>query len=55
MVGDSRNDAAAARAAGCPVVLVSYGYNHGEPVREVDADGYIDSLAELPALVLRGR
>ena len=50
MVGDSRNDAAAARAAGCPVVLVTYGYNHGEPVRSVDADGYIDSLAELPAL-----
>ncbi|MCC2633004.1 phosphoglycolate phosphatase [Ramlibacter sp.] len=48
MVGDSRNDAAAARAAGCPVVLVTYGYNHGEPVRGVvDADGYLDSLAEL--------
>ena len=44
MVGDSRNDAAAARAAGCPVVLVTYGYNHGEPVRAVDADGYLDSL-----------
>jgi phosphoglycolate phosphatase len=55
MVGDSRNDAAAARAAGCPVVLVSYGFNHGEPVGEVDADAYIDSLAELPALLLRGR
>ena len=34
MVGDSSNDAAAARAAGCPVVLVSYGYNHGEPVAQ---------------------
>ena len=47
MVGDSSNDARAARAAGCPVVLVTYGYNHGEPVRGVDADGFIDSLAEL--------
>lgn len=47
MVGDSSNDARAARAAGCPVVLVTYGYNHGEPVREVDADGFLDSLAEL--------
>ena len=47
MIGDSSNDAAAARAAGCPVVLVTYGYNHGEPVRDVDADGFIDSLAEL--------
>lgn len=47
MVGDSSNDAQAARAAGCPVVLVSYGYNHGRPVREVDADGFVDALAEL--------
>lgn len=54
MVGDSRNDAAAAHAAGCPVVLVTYGYNHGEPVRAVPADGYLDSLAGLPAL-LRAR
>ena len=38
MVGDSSNDAAAARAAGCPVVLVSYGYNHGEPVADAGAD-----------------
>ena len=47
VVGDSRNDAAAARAAGCPVLLVTYGYNHGEPVKNVDADGYLDSLADL--------
>ena len=47
MLGDSRNDAQAARAAGCPVWLVTYGYNHGQPVRAVDADGFIDSLEEL--------
>jgi len=47
MIGDSSNDARAARAAACPVVLVTYGYNHGEPVRGVDADGFVDSLAEL--------
>ena len=47
MVGDSSNDAQAARAAGCPVVLVTYGYNHGQPVRAVDADGWVDSLALL--------
>jgi phosphoglycolate phosphatase len=51
MVGDSSNDARAARAAGCPVVLVTYGYNHGEPVRGVDADGYLDSLAQIDAVV----
>lgn len=48
MVGDSSNDAQAARAAGCPVVLVTYGYNHGLPVQVVDADGWVDSLNELP-------
>ena len=53
MVGDSSNDAAAARAAGCPVVLVSYGYNHGEPVSGVDADGVVDCLADLPGLLAR--
>lgn len=47
MVGDSSNDARAARAAGCPVVLVSYGYNHGEPISAVDADGIIDSIADV--------
>jgi phosphoglycolate phosphatase len=47
MVGDSSNDARAARAAGCPVVLVSYGYNHGEPVTGVDTDGVIARLDEL--------
>ena len=49
MIGDSSNDAQAARAAGCPVLLVTYGYNHGAPVRAVDADGFVDSLAELAA------
>lgn len=47
VIGDSRNDAQAARAAGARVVLVTYGYNHGEPVRGVDADGWVDRLDEL--------
>lgn len=49
MVGDSSNDARAAHAAGCKVVLVTYGYNHGEPIRGVKADGFVDSLTELVA------
>lgn len=52
MVGDSRNDAQAARAAGCPVWLMTYGFNHGEPVREVPAEGYLDRLDQWPALGL---
>ncbi len=47
MLGDSQNDAQAARAAVCPVVLVTYGYNHGEPIRGVDCDGFIDQFTEL--------
>ncbi len=53
MVGDSSNDARAARAAGCPVVLVTYGYNHGEPVRGVDADAFLDTLADVPKWMLQ--
>src|SRR5690606_13891678 len=53
MVGDSRNDALAARAAGCPVVLMTYGYNHGEPVRRVDAEAHLERLDELPARLLQ--
>ncbi|MCB2024238.1 MAG: phosphoglycolate phosphatase, partial [Ottowia sp.] len=51
MVGDSSNDAQAARAAGCPVVLMTYGYNHGEPVQSAGADALLDALTGLPALI----
>ena len=44
MIGDSSNDASAARAAGCPVVLATYGYNHGEPVEAAGADALYERL-----------
>jgi phosphoglycolate phosphatase len=47
MVGDSRNDAQAADAAGCPLVLVSYGYNHGENIRAVPAREHVNRLDEI--------
>lgn len=47
MIGDSANDAAAARAAGCDVVLVTYGYNHGEPIIDVAARQHLDRLDAL--------
>jgi phosphoglycolate phosphatase len=50
-VGDSGNDALAASAAGCTVALVTYGYNHGQPIRSVQADFYLDSLVELAPLL----
>ena len=50
VIGDSANDALAARAAGCPVVLVRYGYNHGEPIERVDADAFVDRLDHIDPL-----
>ncbi|MFK4707158.1 phosphoglycolate phosphatase [Roseateles asaccharophilus] len=47
MVGDSRNDAEAANAAGCPLVLVTYGYNHGEDIRAVAALQHVSRLDEV--------
>ncbi len=47
MIGDSSNDAQAAHAAGCKLVLLSHGYNHGQPIREVPAHLHLDSLAEI--------
>jgi phosphoglycolate phosphatase len=46
VVGDSRSDVGAARAAGCPVIAVSYGYAHG-PVADLRADRVIDRMGEL--------
>ncbi len=48
LVGDSVNDTQAARAAGMPVILVSYGYNRGQDVRELNPDGVVESLADVP-------
>ncbi len=43
-IGDSSNDAEAARAAGCRSLTVPYGYNHGKPVQSVDTDGIVGTL-----------
>jgi phosphoglycolate phosphatase len=51
MIGDSVNDAAAARAAGCPVFCVTYGYNEGHDVRALDVDAIVPSLAEAVRLI----
>jgi phosphoglycolate phosphatase len=54
-VGDSINDAQAARAAGMPVYLVPYGYNEGRSVEAADVDGIVASLSELPSLIQGSR
>ena len=44
MIGDSVNDAEAARAAGSPVFIVPYGYNEGQELRGLDCDAFIDDV-----------
>jgi phosphoglycolate phosphatase len=53
LVGDSLSDAQAARAAGCPIICVPYGYNHGEPVETLNVDAVIPDLAGLLPLIKR--
>lgn len=50
MIGDSKSDVEASRAAGFKIVCMSYGYNHGEDIRSYSPDAVIDSMAELPGL-----
>lgn len=51
MLGDSMSDVNAARAAGFQIVCMSYGYNHGEDIRDYDPDAVIDSMAEIKHIV----
>ncbi len=51
MVGDSDNDVQAARRAGCPVAVVSFGYNHGADIRTSGADAVLDDFAALLPLL----
>lgn len=51
MVGDSRNDFLAARAAGCPIFLVPYGYNEGHDVRNLEGDAIVATLFEAAKLI----
>lgn len=44
MVGDSRNDILAAKAAGVACLAVSYGYNHGRPVKLEQPEWLTDNL-----------
>jgi len=51
-IGDSSNDSEAARAAGCRVLTVPYGYNHGQPVQTIDTDGIVESLLDAASLIV---
>lgn len=53
MVGDSLNDAEAARAAAMPVVMLPYGYNEGRPLSAVDADAVVADIAMLASWLVQ--
>ena len=53
LIGDSLSDAQAARAAGCPIICVPYGYNHGEPVENLNVDAVIPDLLAAMKLIKR--
>ena len=51
MVGDSLNDVQAARAAGCPVFCVPYGYNEGHDVHHLEVDAIVGALNDCISLI----
>ncbi len=51
MIGDSQSDVKAARAAGFRIICMSYGYNHGEDIRDYNPDAVIDSMSEIKGLL----
>lgn len=51
MVGDSTNDALAARSAGCAILLVPYGYSEGVDVHSIDCDGIVPSLLHVAGIL----
>jgi len=53
LIGDSLNDTQAARAAGCHVFCVPYGYNRGGDVRDLDLDAVVDSLLQASTMMTR--
>jgi phosphoglycolate phosphatase len=52
MLGDSDNDVLAARAAGCPVWCVPYGYNEGRPPETLQCDRLVETVEEAARLVV---
>ncbi|MGR5140776.1 phosphoglycolate phosphatase [Photobacterium sp. DNB23_23_1] len=54
MVGDSRNDILAAKAASCYVVGLTYGYNYGQPISESNPDIVLDHFSHLAEVVKLG-
>ncbi|MGZ5572917.1 MAG: HAD-IA family hydrolase, partial [Usitatibacter sp.] len=54
MVGDSDNDVLAARAAGCPVWCVPYGYNQGNAPETLKCDRMMATVDDIARALVEG-
>ena len=54
MLGDSIHDFSAARAAGCRIFLVPYGYNEGRDVRALDCDAIVSGIDDAARRIAAG-
>lgn len=52
MIGDSKNDILAAKAAGIESIGVSYGYNYGEDIRVYEPNYVVDDFADILKVIL---
>jgi len=55
MLGDSDNDVLAARAAGCSVWCVPYGYNEGRPVASLGCDRIVATIQDAARILIGPR
>ncbi len=53
-IGDSVNDALSARAAGCAVLAVPYGYNEGQSVHSLDVDAIVETIEVAARWIAQG-
>ena len=54
MIGDSRNDILAGQNANMDTLGLSYGYNYGQDIRELNPTEAFDDFASLVAYILKG-
>ena len=52
MIGDSRNDMLAGQNANMDTLGLSYGYNYGQDIRELNPTAAFDNFADLVAWIM---
>ncbi len=55
MIGDSRNDMLAGQNANIDTLGLSYGYNYGQDIRELNPTGAFDHFADLVAWIMKDK